>query len=408
MNRIPTERMELVAPAGDLEKLRYACLYGADAVYLSDKEFGMRRRAGNFTREEIGEGIRFAHRLNKKVYAAVNIFLRQGCAAGVKEYLSFLREAGIDAIVIADPGILQMMKELGLNLTVHLSTLANVTNAESALFWEGLGITRIILARELSLDEIREIRKQVRCELEVFVHGAMCVSYSGRCLISSYMTGRNANLGDCAQSCRWSYALVEEKRPGQYFPIDEDESGTYLLSAKDLLMVEHIEELIDAGVDAVKIEGRIKSVYYVGNVTRVYRHAIDAAYDGRADTADRERYLKELSAVPNRGFSTGFFFGKPDSGAQLYDRNAHDGGYLFIGTVAGAEGNRATVRLSNPVSVNDTIECISPDLARDHTETVLEVIGRNGLPAATAGHDQEVTLVLSGPAAVNEIMRRKK
>jgi len=400
------KRMELVSPAGDLEKLRYACLYGADAVYLSDKEFGMRRRAGNFTRAEIVDAVRLAHRLGKRVYAAANIFLRNGMVAGMKEYLPFLQEAGVDAIVAADPGVLRMVNDLRITVPVHLSTLANVTNAESVRFWESQGVTRVILARELSLAEIREIRKQARCELEVFVHGAMCVSYSGRCLLSSYMTGRNANLGDCAQSCRWNYALVEEKRPGRYFPLEEDAGGSYIMSAKDLMMVKHIQELIDAGVDAVKIEGRVKSVYYVGNVTRVYRHAIDAAYDGRPDPARRERYIRELAAVPNRGFSTGFYFGMPDTDAQLYDRNAHDGGYHYIGTVTGASGTRATVRLSNPVSVNDTIEFINPDLAKDHAETVTEIIGRNGLPVATAGHDQEVVLVLSGIASENEIMRR--
>jgi putative protease len=401
------KKIELVSPAGDLEKLRCACRYGADAVYLSDKDHGMRRRAGNFSCDEIAEGVRYAHRLDKKVYAAVNIFLRNAHIAGVKKYLSFLREAGVDAIVAADPGVIQIVRDLKLDIPLHLSTLANVTNAASARFWEDLGVKRIILARELSFDEIRGIRREVRCELEVFVHGAMCVSYSGRCLLSSYLTGRNANLGDCAQSCRWRYALVEENRPGRYFPVEEDEAGTYLMSAKDLLMAPHIKDLIDAGVDALKIEGRIKSLYYVGNVTRIYRGAIDAACQGTDDAARSERYLKELSAVPNRGYSTGFFFGKPDDGSQLYDGNANNGGYQFVGTVLRSEGPRVTVRLKNPVSIHDTIECISPDISKDHTETVLEVIGKNGLPVETAAHDEEATLILSGPAAAHEIMRRK-
>ncbi|HRZ86454.1 MAG TPA: U32 family peptidase [bacterium] len=400
------KKPELVAPAGDSEKLRYALHYGADAVYLSDRDLGMRQRAGNLSHEEIAMAVAYAHERGRKVYAAANIFFRNGHVARLEDYFRFLEKAGVDAVIVSDAAALQVIRAGKIGIPVHLSTVANVTNWAAAEFWQSQGVSRIILAREASLEDIREIRRRVSCEIEAFVHGAMCMSYSGRCLISSYLSGRSANRGDCAQPCRWEYELVEEKRPGMAIPVEEDARGSYIMSAKDLCMVDHIGALADAGVDALKIEGRIKSVYYVGNVTRVYRDALDRAC-GKSSHADAVRYREELASVPNRGYSTGFYFGTPGPEAALYGATGDDGGCRFIGTVESAAGGTATVSLRNPLARGDRVEFISPDLLRDHAEEILEIVDPDGMPVQKAQSGKTVTVRIAGKTAEREIIRMR-
>ncbi|MDN5364368.1 MAG: family peptidase [Eubacteriales bacterium] len=300
---------ELVAPAGDLEKLKFAIVYGADAVYLGGKEFGLRARAGNFTLEEMALGVDFAHRRGKRVYVTVNIFARNRHLDGLPAYLRELARLGVDGVIVADPGVLELVREEAPGLEIHLSTQANTTNWRSLRFWARQGVKRVVLARELTLEEIAEIHRLVpEVELEVFVHGAMCISYSGRCLLSSVMTGRSANLGECAQPCRWSYALVEEKRPGQFFPVEEDERGTYVFNSSDLCMVEHLDRLYAAGVRALKIEGRVKSIHYVATVTGVYRRTLDLLARDPGNYRCLPELLQELEKVSHRPYTTGFFF----------------------------------------------------------------------------------------------------
>ena len=273
------KKPELLAPAGTLEKLKMAVLYGADAVYLGGKSFGLRALGGNFSREELAEGTEFAHAHGCKVYVTVNIYPHDGDLAGLPEYLRDLEAIGVDALLVADLGVFSIAREKVPNLPLHVSTQANTVNSAAVKAWQALGAQRVVLARELSIAEIAAIRKAVPVELEMFVHGAMCISMSGRCLLSNYFTGRDSNRGACAQSCRWRYALVEETRPGQYFPIEEDERGTYILNSKDLCLLPHLSELIKSGVDSLKIEGRMKSVHYVASVTKAYRMAIDRYFE---------------------------------------------------------------------------------------------------------------------------------
>lgn len=327
------KKPELLAPAGNPEKLEIAYAYGADAAYIGGEVFSLRAGAGNFSMEEMAAGVRLAHSLGKRLYVAANIFAHNRDLDRLPEFLQFVEEIGVDGLIVSDPGVIAVARRVVPSLPLHLSTQANCTNKESALFWEGQGLERIILARELSLEEIREIRDTVSLELEVFVHGAMCVSYSGRCLLSSFLTGRSANRGDCSHPCRWKYHLVEEKRPGEYFPVYEDDRGTYILNANDLSMIEHIPELIAAGVNSFKIEGRMKSVYYVATVVKAYREAIDAWAEDPENWVFREKWLEELGKASHRTFSTGFFFGKPGS----EDQNYVDSGYIrthdFVGKV---------------------------------------------------------------------------
>lgn len=327
------KKPELLAPAGNPEKLEIAYAYGADAAYIGGEVFSLRAGAGNFSMEEMAAGVRLAHSLGKRLYVAANIFAHNRDFDCLPEFLQFVEKIGIDALIVSDPGVIAVARRLAPSLPLHLSTQANCTNKESALFWEGQGLERIILARELSLGEIREIRDTVSLDLEAFVHGAMCVSYSGRCLLSSFLTGRSANRGDCSHPCRWEYHLVEEKRPGEYFPVFEDDRGTYILNANDMSMIEHIPELVEAGVNSFKIEGRMKSVHYVATVVKVYREAIDAWAEDPENWVFRQEWLEELGKASHRTFSTGFFFGKPGS----EDQNYADSGYIrthdFVGKI---------------------------------------------------------------------------
>jgi len=369
---------ELLAPAGSFEKMVTAIHYGADAIYCGGKRYSLRAHATNFTDRELAQVVDYSHRHGVKVYVTVNIFAHERDFAGLADYLLFLREIDVDAIIISDPGVLAEARRVVPDMVVHLSTQANVTNGASALFWQDQGVRRLNLARELTLQEITGIRQTLHrtAELEVFVHGALCISYSGRCLLSSYLTGRDANRGECAHPCRYRYALLEEKRPGQYFPVEEDERGTYIFNARDLCLLHALPALIAAGVDSFKIEGRMKSLFYVGSVVRVYRAAIDAL------CAEMERlpnnaalpglgaiYMEELARVGTRGESGHFISGPPTNEAMIYDSPRLPQRYIPAGIVrnispARDSGNLPTVEIEfrNPVNRGEVVEFLSTGL----------------------------------------------
>ena len=354
------ERMELLSPAGDMERLRMSLAYGADAVYLAGNDFGMRAFAGNFTPDEMRQAVELCHSRGVSVHVTCNTMPRNEEAARLPQWLEYLQQLGVDAAIVADVGVLSLLKKHAPKLRAHISTQASVSNYLSAQAWYELGASRVILARELSLDEVREIRAKAprALEIEAFVHGAMCVSYSGRCLLSNYMTGRDANRGACAQPCRYKYALVEEKRPGEYFPIGEDAGGAYIMNSRDMCMIDHIPALLEAGVDSLKIEGRAKSAYYAAIVTAAYRHAVDAALAGRPlDPVWRA----EVDKVSHRPYSTGFWFGQPGqyTGDARYLRQ-----WQVVAVVTSCDGDgNALLSLRNKFSSGDPLELVGPDVA---------------------------------------------
>jgi putative protease len=359
------QKPELLAPAGNLENLKMAIIYGADAVYLGGVNFGLRARAKNFNIEQLEEGIKFAHEKGKRIYITINIIAHNEDLEGLPEYLFTLQKLKVDAVIVSDPGITKIVKETIPGMEIHLSTQANTTNYAAVNFWYEQGVSRIILARELSLREINEIVKKSPPEmkLETFVHGAMCISYSGRCLLSNYLINRDANRGDCAHSCRWKYFLMEEKRPGQYLPVYEDEKGTYFFNSKDLCMIEYLPLLIKAGIYAFKIEGRMKGSYYVAAVVRAYRGLIDQYCANPDKYTFDEQYLEELRKISNREYTTGFYFGKPDGNEQRYDNCAYIQDYAFIGLVVSydSENQLATIEQKNRIFAGDEIEIFGPD-----------------------------------------------
>ena len=353
------KKIELLAPAGDMERLQMAVAYGADAVYLAGTTFGMRSFAGNFTPEELKQAVDLCKANGVRVHVTCNTMPRNGEIDRLPEWLEYLNDVGVTAAIMADVGVLSLCKKYAPNLECHISTQASIVNYASARAWHDLGADRIILARELSLDEIREIRAKApkELEMEAFAHGAMCVSYSGRCLLSNYMTGRDSNRGACAQPCRYKYALMEEKRPGEYFPVYEDEQGTYIMNSKDMCMIDHVGELMDAGLDSLKIEGRAKSAYYAAIVTGAYRHAIDAAAAGEPlDSVWRD----EVEHISHRHYSTGFFFGQP---GQFTQDSRYVRDWQIVAKVAECdeEGN-AVLTLNNKFRVGDTLELVGPDV----------------------------------------------
>ena len=325
-----TRRPELLAPAGTMEKLAAALRYGADAAYLGGRQFGLRAFGGNFTEDEIAAAVRLAHGMGKKIYVTVNVFPHNEDLVSLPDYLRFLKEAGADAVLVADLGVFMCAREAAPGLPIHVSTQANNVNWRTVRAWQELGAARVVLARELSAAEIREIRRATDVELELFVHGAMCISYSGRCLLSSYFTGRDANRGSCAQSCRWKYALVEESRPGAYYPIAEDERGTYIMNSKDLCLLPYLDEVIACGVDSLKIEGRMKSVHYVASVVKAYRTALDACLSEHPYHVETS-WLEELNKVSHRAYTTGFFFGKTTAEDQIYGSSSYEQTSEFVG-----------------------------------------------------------------------------
>ena len=356
--------VELLAPAGNLEKLKMAVIYGADAVYFGGEEFGLRASAGNFGLEDMKEGIAFAHSRGKKAYVTMNIIPHNADFAEMPEYIRFIKEAGADAVIFSDPGVFDLLRKEAPELELHLSTQANNTNSRSAAFWHRLGVKRVILARELSLNEIKEIRKNVpgSLDLEMFVHGSMCISYSGRCLLSNYMAGRDSNRGLCAHPCRWKYGLVEEKRPGEYMPVYENDRGTFIMNSKDLCLIEYIPELVESGVRSFKIEGRMKSSYYVATVVKAYREAIDAYFAGPRNYRFDKAWLEEIHKVSHRQFTTGFYKGKPGGDEQIYESSSYIRDYDFVGLVRDYDAGTgiAEIEQRNRFAVGDELEVVAP------------------------------------------------
>jgi putative protease len=388
---------ELLAPAGNFEKMVAAIHYGADAVYCGGRKLSLRAHAGNFSDKQLVEAVSYAHARGVKLYVTVNIFAHSEDLQGLEKYLRLLRDIQVDGIIISDPGILSLAKEITPDIPIHLSTQANVTNPANAKFWEAQGVARLNIARELSLTEIADIRQALdeATLIEVFVHGALCISYSGRCLLSYYFTGRDANRGECAHPCRYKYALQEEKRPDQYFPVEEDENGTYIFNSKDLCLLSKLPQLISYGVDSLKIEGRMKSVYYVGAVVRVYRAALDYIAqnieEARADNrmlSLPSLYMDELMKIGTRGYTDNFIFGPPGAEDMLYDRSRIDQEYVPIGMVQNFENNRQNgqwleVEMRNPLRKGETIEYLCRGIDTVSFE-VLEVLDQDGIPLQQA------------------------
>lgn len=356
---------EVLAPAGNLEKLKTAIAYGADAVYMAGKQFGLRTFSDNFTHEEMREGVEYAHARGVKCYCTVNVMAHEADISLIDDEIRFLSEVGMDALIISDAGIFRKVRRIAPNMEIHISTQASVTNSEGCMFWYEQGAKRVVLARELTLDEIRKIRSAVPAdlELECFVHGAMCVSYSGRCLLSSYFTGRSANSGSCAQPCRWGYHLVEEKRPEDQFPIVEDERGTYVLSSKDICMISHIPELIAAGISSFKIEGRIKGAFYAASVTKAYREAVDLYMQSPDAYLEDERWQTMLNRTVHREFATGFYFDKPMENAQIFPEKTYHRPAFVVGVVTGYDAQKgcAIVSQRNKIFQGDTLHVLMPE-----------------------------------------------
>lgn len=353
------KKVELLAPAGDMERLETAIKFGADAVYMAGNNFGLQANAKNFDQDAMREAVKYAHDRGVRVHITMNIVPHDDDMDGIEDYLKFLEEIGVDALIISDPGIFSIAKELT-NIDLHVSTQASVTNSATVNFWHKMGAKRVILARELSLDEIIEIRNNTPkdLEIEVFVHGAMCISYSGRCLLSNYMTGRDANRGDCAQACRWKYSIQEENRPGEYYPIEEDGSGTYIMNSKDLCLIDELDKLIEAGINSFKIEGRMKTAFYVATVIRSYRQTIDAYYEGNYNEETIQKYFNELEKASHRHYTKGFFNNKPDSSAQIYENSSYIRKYDFIGIVLeyNPDTKEAIIEQRNRFFKDDDIE----------------------------------------------------
>ena len=356
------KKPEILAPAGNLEKLKTAIDFGADAVYLGGSKLNLRAFADNFTNDEIAEGVKYAHERGRKVYVVLNVFPHNSDLVGLEEYLLQLDKIGVDAILASDPSIIVTAKEVVPNMEIHLSTQANNVNWRSAKYWYDQGVKRIVLARELSLEEIQEIREHLPedCDLEAFVHGSMCISYSGRCLLSNYMTGRDSNRGACAQPCRYKYHLVEEKRPGEYFPIEEDENGTYIMNSKDLCMIEHIEDVIKAGVYSLKIEGRMKSAYYVAAVVKAYRQAVDAYFEAPETYKFNPKWMEGLFKVSHRDYHTGFYYGEAKK--QIYDNSSYIRMADIVGIVKEYDKDTkiAIIEQRNKVFDGDEVEILRP------------------------------------------------
>lgn len=383
---------ELLAPAGNFKKLQAALIYGADAVYFGGKNFSLRAFGDNFTREEILKAVEFTHGLGKKIYAAVNIFAHNADLDALADYLKFLDRAGVDAVLISDLGVLTLAKELT-DLKIHISTQANVTNWRAAKFFHELGAERIVLARELTCAEILDIKENCAAELEIFVHGAMCISYSGRCWLSKFLTGRDANLGACTHSCRWKYNLVEEKRAGEFFPIGEDERGSYVMNSKDLCLLPYLDKVIQSGVTSLKIEGRMKSVNYVAGVVKVYRAAIDSYFDNPNDFKTRDEWLDELNKIAHRPYTTGFFMsdGEP---TEIYDTSKPSRSTEFLGIVRefNLETMTATIEQRGKFEVGDRAEFFQPH-GETFSQEITSMRDADGQEILSAPHAQQIVKI---------------
>ncbi len=403
------KKPELLIPASSLEVLRTAVIFGADAVYIGGEAFGLRAKAKNFTRTEMAEGIAYAHEHGVKVHVTVNILAHNYDLEGAGAYFRELKELKPDALIIADPGMFTMAKKICPEIDIHISTQANNTNYMTYRFWYEQGAKRVVSARELSLREIREIREHIPedMEIESFIHGAMCISYSGRCLLSSYFTGRDANHGACTHPCRWKYAVVEEKRPGEYFPVYENERGTYIFNSKDLCMIEHIPEMVSAGIDSFKVEGRMKTALYVATVARTYRRAIDDYFESEEKyLANMDWYRAEIAKCTYRQFTTGFYFGKPDENTQIYDNNTYVNEYIYLGIVGEVtEEGYARIEQRNKFCVGDSIEIMKPDGENVSVE-VLAMRNEEGQAVESCPHSKQIIYVkLSSVPKVNDLLR---
>lgn len=408
-----TERKpELLIPASSLEVLKTAVVFGADAVYIGGEAFGLRAKAKNFSMEDMKEGITFAHAHGVKVYVTANILAHNRDLEGVRAYFEELKEIKPDALIIADPGVFMLAKEICPEIERHISTQANNTNYLTYQFWYQQGAKRVVSARELSMEELRELRAHIPDDLEIetFVHGAMCISYSGRCLLSNYFTGRDANQGACTHPCRWKYAVMEESRPGEYLPVYENERGTYIFNSKDLCMIEHIPELLESGIDSFKIEGRMKTALYVATVARTYRKAIDDCLQSRELYEKNLPWYKEqIAACTYREFTTGFFYGKPDESSQIYDNNTYQKGYTYLGIVGDVDAeNYIHLEQRNKFSVGEMIEIMKPD-GENLAVRVEAILNEEGEAMESAPHPQQKLRVkLSGKADACDILRRKE
>lgn len=405
------KKPELLAPAGSLDVLKTAIAYGADAVYVGGNQYGLRAKAKNFSMENMAEGIKYAHAHNVNVYVTANIIAHNQDLIGLSDYFKELESIGADALIVADPGILYIAKESVPNMPIHISTQANNTNYQGVLFWHRQGVERVVVARELSLKEIAEIRKNIppSLSLEAFVHGAMCISYSGRCLLSNYMTGRDANKGDCAQSCRWRYHLVEETRPGEYMPIEENERGTFIYNSKDLCMIDHIPDLIKAGIDSFKIEGRMKTSFYVGSVVKIYREAIDDYFkDPDLYESKKGYYLEEVTKFSHRDYTKGFYFERPQGTEQIYTHNTYLRGYSFAGTVVDYDSKTkmAAIEQRTKFSVGEEIEFI-PFKGSSFKQTINKLWDEEGNEIESAPHPKQIVrLEVSQPVEKNILVRK--
>ena len=400
------KKPELLAPAGTMEKLQMALAYGADAAYLGGAQFGLRAFGGNFTNEEIRAAVNLAHGVGKKIYVTVNVFPHNDDLVSLPDYLRFLADVEVDAVLVADLGVFMLAREIAPQLPVHISTQANNVNWRTVRAWQELGAERVVLARELSREEIREIRRHTDVEMELFVHGAMCISYSGRCLLSSYFTGRDANRGGCAQSCRWKYALVEESRPGECYPIEEDARGTYIMNSKDLCLLPYLDEVVDSGIDSLKIEGRMKSVHYVASVVKAYRMALDACTDTSYKV--REEWLTELEKVSHRSYTTGFFFGKTTEADQIYGSSSYEQTSDFVGLVRAYDEKTkiAAVEQRNNMKLGQEIEIFQP-VGASFRQKLAEMWDTEGQEIAAAPHPQQIIRMrMAQPVEVNSILRR--
>lgn len=404
---------ELLIPASSLEVLKTAVIFGADAVYIGGGAFGLRAKAKNFTLQEMKEGIRYAHDRQVKVYVTANILAHNQDIEEAAVYFEELKEAGPDALIISDPGMFLVAKEVCPDVDIHISTQANNVNYQTFRFWKQQGASRVVTGRELSLEEIRKIRRQIgdTPEIETFVHGAMCISYSGRCLLSNYFTGRDANRGACTHPCRWKYAVVEETRPGEYMPVYENERGTYLFNSKDLCMIEHIPDLVDAGIDSLKVEGRMKTALYVATVARTYRKALDDYFQSpELYEAHMPWYLDQISNCTYRQFTTGFFYGKPDESAQIYENNTYVKEYTYLGIIKETDSQgRCLVEQRNKFSVGETIEIMKPD-GRDLKVLVQKIQdAKDGTSQESAPHARQlVWITLGGGAEAMDLLRREE
>lgn len=411
MEEMDKRRPELLIPASSLEVLKTAVIFGADAVYIGGEAFGLRAKAKNFTPEDMRAGIAFAHARGVKVYVTVNILAHNADLPGVEDYLWELKGMEPDALIIADPAIFQMAKGICPEIDRHISTQANNTNYGTYRFWWELGAKRVVSARELSLKEIKEIRENIPEEMEIesFIHGAMCISYSGRCLLSNFFTGRDANQGACTHPCRWKYFLMEETRPGEYMPVYENERGTFIFNSKDLCMIEHIPELAEAGIDSLKIEGRMKTALYVATVARTYRKALDDYKKGlEIYRKNMPWYLEQISNCTYRQFTTGFYFGRPDENTQIYDSNTYVREYVYLGIVGEVKDGVCRIEQRNKFSVGEEIEIMKPDGA-NVPAVVKRIRNEDGQEQESAPHSKQVLYVeLDADADIYDILRKKE